>query len=184
MSEPLRKFSRKDPSKLFILPYSNADFMHDLGLVLEEVCYRNKKGVIISYSKEQIQVTKTLADTGVKIGDDVMFIDAVNKLAKDGPKDVKNLVSLDEPVDFQDIYHYIASYLVGLDSKTAFVMVISLYNALEYTTSDEIAISMKWMVDRVNEMGVPIFFIYKRGEDMVLDAILTRLVTYRDTFAG
>jgi hypothetical protein len=184
MPELARTFSRKDPSKLFILPYSDSEFMHDLTLLLEEICFRNKKGVIVSYNMQQVQITKQLAETGIKIGDDVLFIDAVNKFYGPGTKQVRNIVSVEEPADFQNIFFYIASYLKALNSDSAFVMVISPYNALKYTSADEIAVGMKWIVDRINEMSVPIFFIYKRGEDMVLDSILSRLVTYRDSFAG
>jgi hypothetical protein len=184
MPEALRTFSRKDPSKLFILPYNNKDFMHDLALLLEEICYQNKKGVIVSYDLRQVQITKSLADIGINVGDDVLFIDAVDKLSGLDARRVKNLVTIEEPADFQNIYFYIASYLKALNSDSAFVMVISPYNALNYTSADEIAVGMKWLVDRVNEMGVPIFFIYKLGEDMVLDAILSRLVSYRDSFVG
>jgi len=184
MSEPQKTFSRKDPSKLFVLPFSNANFMHDLTLLLEEICFRNKKGVIVSYDLQQAEIAKKLAETGIRIGEDVMFIDAVNKFPGQGSNQAQTVVSIEEPIDFQNIYYYISSYLRKLDSESAFVMVISIYNALEYTTSDEIAVGMKWIADRTNEMGVPIFFIYKQGEDGALDSILSRLVTYRDSFVG
>jgi hypothetical protein len=176
-----KAFKRIEPSKLFVV--AEEEFVEETSTIMEELIYRNKQGVIVTFDLRTREISDELKRRNVNVEKDAYFVDCISYASGQGTPPVFNCIALNHADEFENIFFYTIIQLAKIESDTTFVAIIAPYALLKYTDLNEIGVLFKWFKDQLNNIGIPIMFIYKQNEDQFLENVLSNLVQYKDNFA-
>jgi hypothetical protein len=150
---------------------------------MEELIYRNKQGVIVTFDLRTREISDELKRRNADVEKNVYFVDCISYSTGQGTPPVFNCIALNHPDEFENIFFYTVIQLEKITSDTTFVAIIAPYTLLKYTDMNEIGVLFKWFKNQLDNIGIPMIFIYKQNEERLLENILSNLVEYKDNFA-
>jgi len=133
-------------------------------------------GLAITFDYKTRELARYLEIHGIDTEKKLYFIDCISYNQGKGSPPVPNLVCLNKPDDFENLFYYTIIQLRQMDSSNNFIVIIAPNNLLEFSDYNEIGVFFKWYSQKLERQGIPIIFLYKESGDRIFRNILEGLV--------
>jgi hypothetical protein len=174
----VRKFKSKEESAFYTAPEN--EFVKFSADIVSDILSRNEQGLVLTFDLRTRELAEKIKSNGLNTAN-LFFLDCISYFLGKGTPPIHNVISLNRPDDFENLFYYTLIQLRRLNTFIPFLIVIAPHKLLKYQDYNEVGLFFKSFTDKFKKKGIPVIFIYPDSADPILKRILSNLVPEKIT---